>query len=357
MKNYLFINLETVGLYNKLEISENELKKLGYFNKEEVKLICELSYSLLNKDLKLLQYDTTLAKPDIDPNPFTMEVNDITAETLKNKKKLQDTDTFKNLKKIVFENDLILVGHNIDFVISMLKAEGLDLSSLVKIDTLQLSKKYYPNIEAHRLKFLFYKYNLYKKYNDDNIIDFKSEVSSLKNTINTYKLLRFIVEDNKIDLNDLAKITSSKIKLEYMPFGKMKGTSINDLEDSFILFFVKNKIDDKNLEFTFNLEVDKRGGIEKMLNGLAFYQLERMLDNEKSETEVHSTNEIYKLKLEEIYNKKKEEQLIFKFGKYIGRSFREILIEDPNYIAFLSTNDKLNKFMKEVFEFENEKKQ
>jgi exodeoxyribonuclease X len=348
---YLILDVETAGMYSKLSLSEEELSKLGYKTKNEVKLVCEFSYVLYDDTLKLKEYGSTLCKPDVLVLPITMEINEITPEMLVHKESLEKTKEFKRFKEILNDEEVVLIGHNIPFDVEMLSAYDIDFSAIKQIDTLQLSKKYYLSLESHRLKYLFYYFKLYNEIdtycNKNSLSSVKQHHNSLYDCIITYLLLNRIMKENKLLLEQLVALTEKSISYDVMPYGKYKGTKISELDTTFVLFFIKNKIDDKNLNATFKVEVEKRGGIKEMMNTLNFYQIERMLENEVAEP---SINLDYVKSLQKVFDVMKNEQLFFKFGKHIGKHFKEVFEQDYHYIDFLFTNDKLNKYMKEMYE-------
>jgi len=332
---YLVIDTETVGILNRIEISEEELKELGYSKKEELKIVSSLGYILVENG-KIIQKGTTLCKPDLNPNSYTMEVNHITLKMLKNTKKLEDTKVFKDLQELLNEK-IVIIGHNIKFDISVLNPYGLDLEKYQSIDTLQLSKKYFNN-DSNRLTYLFYEYGIYKNINEyikENKFskDLKPH-EALYDCLITHQILEYIMKEKNISFEELIKSSNENILLTIMPFGKHKGKLIKDLDDNYIIYFIKNDIDDINLKYTFEVEIENRGGLKKVLTNQNMYFIERLVKEDLK-------NDKFKKVLNEVFEEKKEKELIFSYGKYKDKSFQEIQEIDPSYISFLYDNNKL----------------
>lgn len=342
---FLVLDVETVGMYNTLEITEEEIKKLGYSNKKDIKLVIQLGYLLYDSDFNLIECEKELCKADLNPTPYSMEKNHITPEMIENKKSLETLEIFEKLKKIIVEKDTVVIGHNINFDIEMLFAYNIDLSKLKQIDTLQLSKKFYPENEANRLDFLYYKFSLYNSLKEYLLL-IKNEYKKIEKFINnsflhdslfdclvTFQLLLYISKDKSITIEDLIETSNNKIKYETMPYGKKKDTPISELDTSYILYFKKGDIEDKNLDYTLTLEIDKRGGYYKIFEEMSFYYLNKFYKDEIK-------NEKMKEILEEVFNKRK---LIVDFGKYKeqNKNIDQIVEEDKQYIEYLIKNNML----------------
>lgn len=176
-----------------------------------------------------------------------MEFTEITPEFLEDKPKVEETESYKMLKTILSNSndEIYVVGHNIDFDLEVIKRTGIDISNVKKICTLKLAR--YINdslglpLESCRLKHLKYAFKLYLKRNEQNLEDFtinKTSVNSLSsmshNAVNDIldclELLRYIQTSYHITLEEAHKLTVEPLELIFIPSGKLKGQRIQDLD-------------------------------------------------------------------------------------------------------------------------------
>lgn len=353
MQHYMFIDCATTTMHSKLELSLEKLKEMGYSKKEEVRILAQFSYLLTDELLNIIEKGTVFTKPDVLPTFYSMENNGITPEMVEKEDYFSDTDIFKKVKNHLDTKDIVICGHNVSFDIEVLKAEGLDLNEYIVIDTLQLAKRYCRE-ESNRLEYLFYANGLYKKlvpfinnnklfsvtYNGKKIEEISQVMrNSMFHCIATYLLLENIIFNNKLNLKDMTEVSSTTILLKEMPYGKHKGTSIHLLEDAYILYFMKNPIEDKNLKITLKNEIDKRGGLKAMFKTLNHFQITNLIK------EADGVEKDFLDTANEVLNEKIDEQLVFSYGKYKDTHIKEVLEKDPGYIDFMKTNGKLNNYM------------
>lgn len=165
MKNLIFINTETNGLPKKGVYDVNEKTydkwpnlvslhyKIGTFNKK-------------NNNIEIKQKKYYLVKP----KDFRISKESIKFHGITNKKANKDGNqinlVLKKLKKDMEKNNVkIIVGHNINFDINVLKAElirnNLDLNlNLVKVDTINFFHKYdYPKLGDLHVKLFGREFN------------------------------------------------------------------------------------------------------------------------------------------------------------------------------------------------------
>ena len=350
---YVFIKTATSNMYSKIDMPLIKLEEYGYTKKEELQLITHFSYLVCDEELNVIDKQSDYIKPDLLPNAFTMEHNNITPECLSDSKSFEESKIGIAFKKLIENEDITIIGHNINFDIEMLNAVGCNLEKCNKIDTLNLSKRYIRE-DNNRLFYLFYATNIYTKslkfINDNKLLMLSPNGRKIKNyslikknsmfaCVAIYLLLDYIMITNKIKLQDITDIANSVVILNEMPFGKHKGKKISLIESPYIVYLSKTPIEDKNLKATFDEEINKRGGLKHMIEELNIYQLENLLkDTKDADVEfIEIANEIFKEKM--------EKQLSFTFGKHSGDHIKDVLEKDPGYIDFMKTNKKLNKYM------------
>jgi DNA polymerase III epsilon subunit-like protein len=360
--NYLILDTETADiLYKSKDYTDEDAKDWGFDSLEEIKIITQLSFTYIkNGEMEFLD---TLAKPEIEISLEAMEVTNITNKDVENKSSLEKTDCFKRLKEIVENDDnLTLIGHNIDFDIDAIKRYDLDLSNKEKIDTLQVSKYLSPEADFHRLNYLQYyldiseevrkmlKTDLVKNLTKDSISAHNS-IYDVIVTLNLYKKYSLYLKRTglktieEID-NRLKEMTTTPFLLEEFPWGYLKGTKISEMSDLDLLKSYKLDIDEMNFKYTMNTEIEKRGGLEKIFKGLGNWHKEKMF---RDQLEDISNQELLKV-VKNYFNmnqkviKEKEDINSLSFGKYKNILFDEKENEKfkipNNYLEWLLENNK-----------------
>lgn len=160
--------------------------------------------------------ENSLINPQIEIPYTAMAVHHITNEMVATKSVFNKSHAARRLKKLIWK-DYIIVAHNAQFDVRMLKNEWLEVGRY--IDTLKIAKYIHSmgidNFESFNLQYLRYKLwcEFTRKINPHSAID---DVIVLKEVY--YKLANYLMSD----IEQLLKITQDPILLKEINFGKYK---------------------------------------------------------------------------------------------------------------------------------------
>lgn len=214
---------------------------------------CEVEYAqnLFEniQENKAKVYDE-LIKSDKEIAIEAMEVHNITPKMIENKPYFHDSNFAKMLKEFN-SSENYLIAHNIKFDLGMLEKEGF-CNNYKLIDTYKCAKAIFPNFDHHRLQYLRYKLDLYKRE--------KAEADALNITIKAHDAIGDVLV-MKLLLDELLKyknyeelheITKEPILSTKFPFGKHKGKSFAEIKaiDPGYLNWALNNLDDEDLKYS-----------------------------------------------------------------------------------------------------------
>ena len=195
-KNLLFLDVEATGL-----TEEDRLVQVAY------------DYEGVERE--------ALFNPGRDMDIEAMEVTHITNKHLKNKEKFQESDFYKELKKILDNKETIFVAHNAVYDIGMIEKEGLRVNK--SIDTYKVAQELdvKAEIPAYRLQYLRYYLNL--DVENASAHDALGDVRVLKALFERlYNKMREKLNHDEV-INKMIEITSKPILIKRIAFGKHKG--------------------------------------------------------------------------------------------------------------------------------------
>lgn len=362
MPHLIILDTETADFMPKSKLTLDDVISLGYFSLDDVPICFQLSYIHDNGTKKNIR--DCFGRPPIPISISCSEItniiqDDIDKLTIKDDGSftlLKDTPEFKELYNLINStnnNDIYVVGHNIDFDIDVLLREGLDLRNCKLIDTLQLSKLFDVDSEFNRLHYL-----LYSKPNILNVVrnlTSSDKISSISKTgnltphnalydvfitntlLNEYKSLALEMNGVNKDnvLEKLYELTYKPFVIEKIPFGLYKDTNIKNLTDDKLMFVSKTDITEKNYKYSLELEINKRGGYNHLLSKLNDYELKKLLNNPE-----YFTNLNFKSLVEQaIENRKKPNVnliVTLGFGKYKDTNIQDI---EESYLLWLQKNN------------------
>lgn len=136
-KNYCVLDLETTGLSPR----NNEIIEIGI---------------LKIKNNKIVDSYNSLVKPNKPITPGVTKINHITNAMV------ESSPSFNEIKEdvITFIGDNVIVAHNATFDLNFLVNSLKSSIQNRYLDTLQLSRKYYPDLPNHKLETLVNELNL-----------------------------------------------------------------------------------------------------------------------------------------------------------------------------------------------------
>lgn len=188
-----------------------------------------------------------------------MEVHNITPDIIEGKAPFTATRFWKDLASLNNENNY-LIAHNIAFDLGMLEKEGFS-NSMKLIDTLRCAKHLFPDANYHRLQYLRYALELYKKE--------KAEAEKHNITIKAHDAIGDVlvmklflselvakVKEHYPHVNPMVKLvelTNTPVMMRGFKFGKYKGEQIEDIARSdanYIRWMLKSLELDEDMKYT-----------------------------------------------------------------------------------------------------------
>lgn len=200
-----------------------------------------------------------LCSTDVEIKLEAMEVHNITPDLLIGKPKAVETSFYKRLEELNSQENY-LIAHNINFDMSMIEKEGF-INSYKTIDTLRCAKHLFPEMPYHRLQYLRYALELYKKEQkeaDKYNITIKAHDAIGDVLVMKLFLSKLVAKCREIypDYNPMEKLvdlTKTPVLIKSFRFGKYKNREIAEVaqEDPGYLNWMKTNMDlDEDLKYT-----------------------------------------------------------------------------------------------------------
>jgi exodeoxyribonuclease X len=231
--NIIFLDTETTGLENGR--------------------IVQLAYKKRGDDSMFIEY----YKPPIPIEFGAMGVHHITEEMVIDKLSFSETETFKELPKIL--NNSILVAHNAKYDINILKNEGVETKRY--ICTYKVAYRLY-DFPDHKLQSLRYRWGV--KIIEAKAHDASGDVMVLE------KVFEYMIKDysfkNKISeeeaVEKFIEISSEPNLLRTINFGKSRGVSFDEIRDKdFSYLEWLSKLPDKDEDFVYTVNYHMAKGV------------------------------------------------------------------------------------------------
>ncbi|QDF29174.1 3'-5' exonuclease [Halarcobacter anaerophilus] len=226
-------------------------------NQDDDKVI-QFGAMIVSQNGEVEAYDE-LCSTDVEIKLEAMEVHNITPDLLIGKPKATETSFYKRLEELN-SNENYLIAHNINFDMSMIEKEGF-VNSYQIIDTLRCAKHLFPQMPYHRLQYLRYALELYKKeqkeaekYN----ITIKAHDAIGDVLVMKLFLSKLVTKCREIypDYNPMEKLvdlTKTPVLIKTFRFGKYKNKEIAEVakEDPSYLNWMRTNMDlDEDLKYT-----------------------------------------------------------------------------------------------------------
>jgi len=204
MSELIFLDLETTGL-------------------EAKDRICEIGFIANEKSFH------TFCKSEKKIGTQAMSVHHITNEMIKDACVCQETQTYKALQSYNSKEN-VLVAHNINFDLEMLKKEGFEADFEI-IDTLRCVKALIPECEQFNLQYLRYELLLYKEEKTlANELGLElQEHRALSDALHTKLLYEVLLQ--YATLSQLIEISSKPVLMDKLLFGKYRGHYIEEIAE------------------------------------------------------------------------------------------------------------------------------
>lgn len=203
------------------------------YDKLEHKDICiQLAYIIFDSKSKEVIIKNTLSKPLVNiikPNSST--IHGLVQQDIDNEVPLSETEEFKFLEQFMNENKCIIVAHNADFDIDVLKRSGMKINKDVHvIDTLKIASIINDEEslvrDTNSLQYLKYYYTLYtdkESLSEELGLEFKDSAhEAISDILDLILYYRYLIKEYNMDLKQMYTLTEIRYKLKYIPFGKNK---------------------------------------------------------------------------------------------------------------------------------------
>lgn len=187
-----------------------------------------------------------LFKPPVPIGIEAMSISHITNKMVADKEAFIGSEMQKKLADI-FSKDVVLVAHNAQFDVGMLKRENLEIKNL--IDTLKIAHHLDKDgvIPRYNLQYLRYFLDL----EIENVIAHNAmgDVRVLEKVFERLfqKMMAEIGDEHKV-IEEMIAISSRSILMKKIPFGKYKGAKVSDIAASdpgYLSWFLNEKIKEK----------------------------------------------------------------------------------------------------------------
>ncbi len=226
-------------------------------NQEEDRVI-QFGAMIVDQQGKVEAHDE-LCSTDVEIKLEAMEVHNITPNLLEGKPKATQTTFYKRLEELN-SNENYLIAHNINFDMGMIEKEGF-INSYQTIDTLRCAKHLFPEMPYHRLQYLRYALELYKKEEQEAAkynITIKAHDAIGDVLVMKLFLSKLVGKCREIypDYNPMEKLvdlTKTPVLIKTFRFGKYKGRDIAEVaqEDTGYLNWMRTNLDlDEDLKYT-----------------------------------------------------------------------------------------------------------
>jgi len=226
-------------------------------NQDDDKII-QFGAMVVSQDGKVEAYDE-LCSTDVEIKLEAMEVHNITPDLLVGKPKAIETSFYKRLEQLNSPENY-LIAHNIKFDMSMVEKEGF-VNSYQIIDTLRCAKHLFPQMPYHRLQYLRYALELYKKEQKEaNKYNITIKAHDAIGDVLVMKLFlsKLVTKCREIypDYNPIEKLvdlTKTPVLIKTFRFGKYKNKDIAQVaqEDPSYLNWMRKNMDlDEDLKYT-----------------------------------------------------------------------------------------------------------
>lgn len=223
--------------------------------------LCQIAYLCFDTQTNEMEIFESLCNPNIPITEGASKCHGITDNIVKDKLLFVNTYLYKDLQTL--NNDgSCLIAHNAQFDIKMLARDGLIWKGEV-IDTLKCARSLYNNSKVSS----FALQNLRKEFNlnllETNLasklnIEIKAH-DAAGDVLSLYALYQHLVDSFEIDHFKLIEISNAKEKITYLPFGKYRNKTFEEVakSDRKYLEWIINNNFDVSIIYSAKLALDK----------------------------------------------------------------------------------------------------
>lgn len=239
MPHYVLFDTETTG------------------NQEEDRVI-QFGAMIVDQKGNVEPYDE-FCSSEVEIKLEAMEVHNITPDLIEGRPQATQTKFYQRLEELNSEENY-LIAHNISFDMGMIEKEGF-INQYQLIDTLRCAKHLFADMPYHRLQYLRYALDLYKKEQEEaNKYNITIKAHDAIGDVLVMKLFltKLVGKCREVypDYNPMEKLvdlTKTPVLIKKFRFGKYKGREISEVaqEDSGYLNWMRKNMDiDEDLKYS-----------------------------------------------------------------------------------------------------------
>jgi DNA polymerase III epsilon subunit-like protein len=200
--------------------------------------VVEVAMLELNLNLEVQGSAHSLINPRVPISPSASGIHGLTDADVANSPTMEEY-----MGDQLQDGNVILVAHNAPFDIRFFAPH---IGTLVgKMCTLKLARLIYPEAPDHKLGTLKFYLGLKS--------DHTKAHSAMEDVHVLHQLLCRMLDDTKLDLMSLYDLANKPVKVATIPFGKHKGTKLEELPRSYVQWLLGLDNLDENLRYSLGL--------------------------------------------------------------------------------------------------------
>jgi len=223
--------------------------KIIFFDTEttgntEKDFLCQIAYKIGDETFN------NLYKPSVKIPPEASAVHHITNKMVADKISFSESPDSKKIKELFEDEDAVVVAHNAQFDLMIIKKEGIVPKN--SICTLRLARYLDPEgkIERYNLQYLRY---LLELEVEAQAHDALGDVLVLEKLFE--RLKNKLIENEKLDeekaIEKMIEVSSHPSLLRHIPFGKHNGKTVEEvaqIDPSYLEWLLKQKMESDQVD-------------------------------------------------------------------------------------------------------------
>ena len=211
--------------------------------------VCEVGWIEIDQDFNILGRVESLIDPERLIPAEASAIHGLTNKQVENSPTMDEFFSMSDPScfgsKIV--DPVVLIGHRIAFDHRFLKPYFTDV--VQEICTLRWSRKLYPDSGNHQLSTMIYALNLPLSEGAHRV---------MADVLTSFHLCKHVAERTGLNLRQLAEASNDPMLMATMPFGKHKGSAIDDVPSSYLKWMQREMDLDIDLAFSIQTSLKNR---------------------------------------------------------------------------------------------------
>ncbi len=212
--------------------------------------ICQFAALVTYEDCEdsQIQVVSTLCKPSTPISKEVEALHGISNDMVKDSPSAAEVvkEFAEEVYTLAKRETVVVGGHNVAFDQKFLMKYSESLYRAHTICTMRLARRYFEGAQNHKLGYL---YRDFAKLHSPRTT---KEHDALSDVWMSYELLRFWMQRNNITLryDELSILLNTPKNIKTMPFGKHKGTAMEDVPVSYLQWLVEQPCTDFDVKHT-----------------------------------------------------------------------------------------------------------